>query len=251
VTLPRCGRTLTYYAIFDAIFGPGDRLVGFVFASRFGRSVGFVFTTLTGRRVGFVSTRRQVRGLEVADRARAARQRDALVIIDRGEALDAVGRCEHGGPQRAPGVASTHDVDLRGGDGAGALIVQRVTLLAGDCARQRRDRDEAGRIAACRHVETVAAGVLRRARLAGGAARTGAALRVAPVGGDAFLANAAAVHLDAQSCDTLGLLPLPVRGEGWGEGVTPARRPVTPSPPALSLREREPERGASRCCASK
>jgi hypothetical protein len=69
------------------------------------------------------------------------------------------------------------------------LIAQRVTPLTGNRARQRRDLGEAGSIAARRHVETVAAGVLRRARLAGGGARTGAALRVAAVGRDAFLAD--------------------------------------------------------------
>src|SRR5262245_60883994 len=200
VTLPRCGRTLTYYVIFDASFGPGNGPVGFVFAGRFGLGVGFVFTCPSvGRvgfvftcpsvgRVGFVSTRREVRGLEVADRAGPARQRDALVIVDRGEALDAVGRFERGGPQRTPRVTNAHDVDLRGGDGACALVAQCVTPLARnifhDLARQRRDLGDAGSIAARWHVETAAARVLRRARLAGGGARTGAALRVAAVGRD-------------------------------------------------------------------
>jgi len=132
------------------------------------------------------------------------------------EALDAVGRCERGGPQRVAGVASTHDVELRGGDGAGALIAQRVAPLARDCARQRRDLGDVGWIAARRHVEAVAAGVLRRARLAGGGARPGAALRVAAVGLDAFVASVAAVHLDAQIATRRGLAPSPHLGRGRG-----------------------------------
>ena len=44
----------------------------------------------------------------------------------------------------------------------------------------------------------------------------------------------------------LGALPLPIWGEGWGEGVTGKTERLKPLTPPLSLWEREPTESAAR-----
>jgi hypothetical protein len=44
----------------------------------------------------------------------------------------------------------------------------------------------------------------------------------------------------------LGALPLPICGEGWGEGVTGKTQRPKPLTPSLSLWEREPTDSAAR-----
>jgi hypothetical protein len=44
----------------------------------------------------------------------------------------------------------------------------------------------------------------------------------------------------------LGALPLPISGEGWGEGITGKTERPKPLTPSLSLWEREPTESAAR-----
>src|SRR5262249_57739932 len=140
------------------------------------------------------------RGIEIADRRLAARERAPLVEIDGREALDAVPFLERPRQELAAGGARARNIDLRRGDPAGELVAQRIGLRAGDGGGERLDLLGPGGIALRLHVEAVAARVLRRARLSRAGARPGAEPRVAPVGLDPGRAG----HAGAARVDKAG-----------------------------------------------
>jgi hypothetical protein len=125
--------------------------------------------------------------IEVADRELAPRQRAALVVVDRLELYRQRGIVLPVGQERAP---HAHEIDLGLRDPAGRLVEFRLGLRTGDCAGESLDLGRERRIAQHRQAQAVPPRLLRRARLAGGRARTGARARIGPVG----VARAGAGH---------------------------------------------------------
>jgi hypothetical protein len=119
--------------------------------------------------------------VELLDRAPPPYPRAPLVAIDRGAVPDGVGRAQRLDGGLAACAPRAHEIDLRLGDPARQGDAVVVRTVAGDPAGQRLDLVVAGGIAH-RRAQAMAPGVLRRARLAGGGARPGAAAGIAAVG---------------------------------------------------------------------
>ena len=161
------------------------------------RGGGFVFTRREPvrlrlsenrvRRVRFRDVRpgAQHRIIERVHRLPAARQSAPLVEAERGEAFQHGRIGCHGFPRREDVAACApyaHDVDVRRRNAEREREALSVRAVAGNRAREYRDRFRPGGVGNRRPVEPVTARVLRRAGLAGRVARAGAAQRVAAVG---------------------------------------------------------------------
>jgi hypothetical protein len=157
-----------------------DRFLDFIAIS----PGGFVLAKIGG---GFVPS---AGGIEPPDRGLTAREGAALVAIEACEPFDGVeipGR-NRAVIERAARLPNPHELDVRRRDLLGVVAAARPRLGAThgthDRFRQSRNRTRPGRVGARRTGQPMAAGVARRARLAGRRPRPGTPLRIAAVGVD-------------------------------------------------------------------
>jgi hypothetical protein len=112
------------------------------------------------------------RGIEGADCDGSLGAGTPLVALDRREAVDISERLR--AEQFEPRATRAHEIDLRGRNALGKRDDLRVLVRCSNRARQVHNTARDGRVAACRHIQSMAARVLRGTLFAGRGGWTGA-----------------------------------------------------------------------------